>query len=328
LRRLVAALHDGHGVVYKGNRAERAGFPFAVDWIEGEVVITFSDDGWYEVGDVVERINGVEAKKLLQSDEELISGSPQWKRHRSLRAFGWGEYGSVVSLEVKRNGKIVEINAGRLAKKPLQEVPKPNPVEEIEPGVYYVNLSIATMESIQKHVKDIAAAKGVVFDLRGYPNSNHLVISHLLTAPDTSSAWMQVPEIIYPDGENRAGWTRHGWHMTPLTPHIEGKVAFITDGRAISYAESFMGLVEHYKLGEIVGQPTAGTNGNANPFSLPGGYRVMWTGMRVVKHDGSRHHLVGILPTVPAERTIQGVLDGRDEFLEKALEVVRPVSED
>jgi C-terminal processing protease CtpA/Prc len=41
--------------------------------------------------------------------------------------------------------------------------------------------------------------------------------------------------------------------------------------------------------------------------------------MRVRKHDGSQHHLVGIQPDVEAERTIEGVRNGRDEVLEKAL---------
>jgi C-terminal processing protease CtpA/Prc len=84
-----------------------------------------------------------------------------------------------------------------------------------------------------------------------------------------------------------------------------------------------MGFIEGYRLAEIVGQPTAGTNGNVNPFALPGGFRISWTGMKVVKHDGSQHHLIGIQPTVPAERTIQGVREGRDEFLEQALEIIR-----
>jgi len=97
---------------------------------------------------------------------------------------------------------------------------------------------------------------------------------------------------------------------------------FITDGRAISFAESMMGIVEGYRMGEIVGQATAGTNGNVNPLALPGGYTVGWTGMRVLKHDGSRHHGVGILPTVPVRRTRAGVAAGRDEPLERAIEVV------
>ena len=44
--------------------------------------------------------------------------------------------------------------------------------------------------------------------------------------------------------------------------------------------------------------------------------------MKVLKHDGSRHHGVGIAPTVPVSRSIAGVAAGRDELLEKALAVV------
>jgi C-terminal processing protease CtpA/Prc len=84
-----------------------------------------------------------------------------------------------------------------------------------------------------------------------------------------------------------------------------------------------MGLVEHHRLAPIVGEPTAGTNGNVNPFVLPGRYGVSWTGMKVLKQDGSRHHGVGIQPTVPCSRTIAGVAAGRDEQLERALAIVR-----
>jgi C-terminal processing protease CtpA/Prc len=50
---------------------------------------------------------------------------------------------------------------------------------------------------------------------------------------------------------------------------------------------------------------------------------VPWTGMRVVKHDGSQHHLVGIQPTIPVPRTLEAVREGRDELLERALAVIR-----
>ena len=56
---------------------------------------------------------------------------------------------------------------------------------------------------------------------------------------------------------------------------------------------------------------------------LPGGIRVYWTGMRVLKHDGSQHHLAGIKPTVWVDRTIAGEHAGRDEFIDKALTVIR-----
>ena len=96
----------------------------------------------------------------------------------------------------------------------------------------------------------------------------------------------------------------------------------MTGGEAISAAETLMGIAEHHRLGAIVGGPTAGTNGNVNILALPGGYRVAWTGMKVTKQDGSRHHGVGIRPTIPVSRTLKGVIAGRDEVLERAVEVV------
>jgi C-terminal processing protease CtpA/Prc len=134
---------------------------------------------------------------------------------------------------------------------------------------------------------------------------------------------MQIPLIVYPDQKNIVDYQKMGWGLVAKEPLIKGKAVFMIYGGCISYAESFMSFIEFYNLAEIVGQPTAGTNGNVNPFMLPGGFRIIWTGMKVFKHDGSQHHLIGIQPTVPAERTIQGVIEGRDEFLEKALEVVK-----
>jgi C-terminal processing protease CtpA/Prc len=132
-----------------------------------------------------------------------------------------------------------------------------------------------------------------------------------------------VPIVTTPDHAQMSEYDTNGrWTLEPIAPRLRGKIAFLTDGRAISYAESYMGIIEAYKLAEIVGETTAGTNGNVNPFVLPGGYRVVWTGMKVLKHDGSRHHGVGIQPTVPVSRTIRGVREKRDEQLERAIEIV------
>jgi hypothetical protein len=72
-----------------------------------------------------------------------------------------------------------------------------------------------------------------------------------------------------------------------------------------------------------VDEPTAGANGHVKHFTLPGGYRFSWTGMQVLKHESTQHHLIGILPTIPMTRIIQGVREWRDELLERALEVIK-----
>lgn len=97
----------------------------------------------------------------------------------------------------------------------------------------------------------------------------------------------------------------------------------LTNARAISYAETVMGIIEHYRLAEIVGGATAGTNGNVNSIPLPGGYTLRWTGMKVLKQDGSQHHGIGIQPTIPVSPTRNGIAAGRDECLERGIQVVR-----
>ena len=110
--------------------------------------------------------------------------------------------------------------------------------------------------------------------------------------------------------------------LVPAEPHISGKVVFLTGGVAISYAESVMGYVEALGL-DIVGGPTAGTNGDVRAVNLPTGSTVYFTGRKVTRHDGTRSHLEGIRPTVPVEPTVAGIRAGKDEVLERALELMR-----
>ena len=82
-----------------------------------------------------------------------------------------------------------------------------------------------------------------------------------------------------------------------------------------------MEFIKDFKLTTIVGQPTAGTNGNINTIHLPGGYQISFTGMLIKNHDGSKHHLGEIVPDVLVERTIKGIAAGKDELLEKDIEL-------
>jgi C-terminal processing protease CtpA/Prc len=208
----------------------------------------------------------------------------------------------------------------------MQTEPRPDPIAELDGGVYYVDLTRAPWSRVRETMNRLAQARGVVFDMRGYPENPRggsvQVVQHL--AQDTvRAAPAQTPQVMYPDQDSLVGYDSDRFTLAPNTPTIDGPVVFLADARAISAGERLMGIVKHYDLATIVGQPTAGASGAINPTDLIGNYQVTWTGQRVRKHDGSQHHLVGIRPDVEVERTIDGVRSGRDEVLRKGLDVLR-----
>jgi C-terminal processing protease CtpA/Prc len=323
----VAALRDGHGYVSHSSDGGMRLLPVAWTWVDDRLVVTKGGMGGPMPGDVVVSIGGRPVEALLAAARKEISGATeQWIRWRALTRLRRSAEAAPVRLEVlshaREDEKIaVTLTPGSAAAVPVE--PRGEKVAEMRPGIWYVDLDRITTEDFTKALPDLEKAKGIVFDMRGYPNglNAHVLFGHLIEKP-VQSAHFLVPTLGRPDRTDMEFDSGGRWTIPPLKPYLKSKRAWIIDGRAISYAESCMGIVEAEKLGAIVGEATAGTNGNVNPFTVPGGYRIMWTGMKVVKHDGSPHHGVGILPTVPASRTRAGIAAGRDELLEKALEAI------
>jgi hypothetical protein len=327
LRRLVAQLRDGHGGVH--TPASRASLPLRWDWVEDQLVVTVvaeSVQGRIVPGDAVIKINGRTAAEVVADKENLVSGATlQWTRYRALQELARGQSGKTAELEVESFREPRHTNKVLLQyeqSSPLEER-RPAAIAEIEPRMFYIDIGRTSDEEFDSKLPLLEKAQGIIFDFRGYPSKlSPKFLTHLSDENLNSAQWL-IPVVLWPDRHDMQ--FEHGgeWHLQPSKPLLRARRAFITDGRTISQAESDMGIVEYYKLGTIVGTPTAGTNGNVNSFTLPGGYTITWTGMKVLKQNGSRHHGVGIIPNLAVSRTRAGIAAGRDEFLERAVEAVR-----
>ncbi|MEM7202634.1 MAG: S41 family peptidase [Planctomycetota bacterium] len=329
IARLVGSLDDGHGRVMGGSRRDLDGYlPVALRWAGADLVICGLGSGVEDVriGEVVESIDGAPVTRLHDQMVDLVSSAtPGWTRYRTQMMFARWPTQDPVRLALRGpDGKRRDMSLARVAEFVAdQSDERPANGSAVAEGIVYFDLNRAPTEELDKHLEALAAAKGIIFDMRGYPDSAAKDVVELLMTDRGQSAIWGVPRIESPD---RSTWEWDGagrWQLRPREPHLAAKVAFLTDGRAISYAESIMGIVEAYRLGEIIGATTAGTNGNVNPFEVAGGFRISWTGMRVLKHDGSRHHGVGIAPTVPVEPTAKGIAAGQDEVLDRAVAVLQ-----
>jgi C-terminal processing protease CtpA/Prc len=323
LQRLSAAAPDGHARVGCPGKMHQAMPPFAVDVIEGRIVITASADPRLLPGDLILSLNGQPADLQLKEYEALASGSPQFRTVRARWRFGNGPSGSTLTLRIQRRNVELEVVVTRNDKAVSQSFGPA--IRHFDDGVYYIDLSRASMADIDAAMAQLANAPGIVLDLREPPTGGHMILSHMLIRPDESKEWLRFPRLIRPDHgpTSIASWNTDGWELRALQPHIAGRVAFLVGPATASYGESIIGVAEHYRLGEIVGSVTAGANGNIAQVAEPSGCTSIFSGLRVTKLDGSRLHLVGFRPTIPATPTIAGVAAGRDEVLEKALAYVR-----
>jgi hypothetical protein len=155
----------------------------------------------------------------------------------------WGPRDSEATLEIRRGSEVVTTTRTRESSPEIPTEPRPEYVAELEPGIFYVNLDLAEMPEILDRIDEIPAADRVVFDLRGYLDSNHMVLTHL-TDQNLNSAFWHIPQIIYPDHDGEAQFNESRWDLPPAAPRVQGKVVLLTNSQAISCSESVMGIVE------------------------------------------------------------------------------------
>ncbi len=193
----------------------------------------------------------------------------------------------------------------------------------MQTGILYVDLTRLTDADFAAALPRLATAKGIVFDVRGYPGSlwsPGAFLPDLSDKPLTSPQWL-VPEVKQPD---RQGVDRPGHRLEPSAQRAvpvrpEGlhhrwtrdRLRRILDrDRRTRQARCNRGCTDGRDQRDHRSIPAAGWG------------HFAFTGMKVLKQDGSPHHGVGIRPTIPVTQTRAGIAAGRDESLERAAEAV------
>ncbi|MBI3406834.1 MAG: hypothetical protein HY040_00575, partial [Planctomycetes bacterium] len=242
LRRLVAALHDGHGRVNQGGFRYQETFrpPFQWDWVEERLAIVHAPaDADLKPGDVVTKIEGRPAPEVIAQREELISSAtPQYRRYVALAELALGVKDSALKLEIlSPAGQTREVKLRRTVPFTEFQEKRPEKIAELKPGVMYVDIDRITDAEFRAARPKLAEATGIVFDLRGYPRRGGFgVLDHLTDKPVNCAQW-HIPFVLRPDHE-KMQFAFSDWKVKPAQPRFKAKVAFLSDGRAISAAET------------------------------------------------------------------------------------------
>ncbi len=189
----------------------------------------------------------------------------------------------------------------------------------------YLDLGqLSGLAEFERAFDELHGTDGLIIDIRGYPRFMvQLLLSARLNDRPVKSAIFEIPVVSSYDLLER-GWEIGQYEVKPdPKKHYAGPVVVLVNERTRGTAEDLGIYLKDARRVTFVGGPTAGCNGNRTWLSLPGAGRMFFTGMRVKFGDGSRFQNIGILPDVPVAPTIEGIRAGRDEVLEKGIEVLR-----
>jgi hypothetical protein len=187
-------------------------------------------------------------------------------------------------------------------------------------STYYFNLSQNELtDTLLRFIDD--PSKHIVFEVRGYitPDSERKQLLNKLITDTVVQRNLLGYQILSPVNKK---FVSSPVTRIPENKKPKAKFYFLASESTQSAPETFLDVIKYWKLGTLIGKHTAGANGNINYQYLPGGIMVTFSGLKVVNSDGSKHHLSGVQPDYEVDYTIQDVIQKRDPFIEKALEII------
>lgn len=333
LKRFTAKLNDGHvGVQYSKSDGNDFYPGFRWEVVENQLVITETLEeikDKLKPGDIILEIDGLNALAKLASYDSIVSGATiEWKRvdnsyrKGSLEMLVSGKENSIMKLKVLHIDKTINsVEIARNHNGYLNEK-KLNKIFEILNGIYYIDMTRCTLEDYDLIRHKLIHSKGIIYDCRGFPKMFGIYLSDMSKRDMIVAFNMSTPLILYPDRNKITYDVFPNDTILGSDDYLRARKVVITNSRAISGAESLLMTIQYYELATIVGEHTAGTDGIMNGFILPGGYKVVFTGEKFLNYDGSQFNGIGVIPDVLTSKSVEGVSKGKDELLEKAIEVV------
>lgn len=328
--KLLSSLNDGHSTISMTPALENFfgkyyWVPFECRYIKHKFVVSkIINDSIaslinIKVGDIITSINGEKVKSTWKSLSGYICASNNFDRQFNFsQSFMFRSTDGKFVVNRIRMGKIIS-NTFSLPAKPSL-VTDNHPWKIIDDSIGYVNMGDLLKTQVHSAMNDIANTKGIIFDIRNYPKGTWSLIAEYLCKDYFTMAKICFPSLSYPGVFKFFEPVSYGKE----NPHpYSGKVILLVDESTQSHGEfSAMGLQAATRT-VTLGNTTAGADGDVTDFiELPGSFIMRFSGLGVYYPDGTITQRKGIKIDIKVRPTIKGLLEGKDEPLERAIRFI------
>ena len=331
--KLIDKIQDTHANIWGYDRILSDYFgkyavPCRISFIENKAVVTeiyssIDSTIQLQIGDSIEKVNGISVDKIVKQKLPIYPASnhPTKLSHIARDLLRCNT--ESISITYKRSGQIKTDTAKCLPMgknySAISDIEKKS-WKMLDDHIGYIYSGSIKISELSEIMKNFENCKGIIIDLRCYP-SEFIIFS-------LSEYLMPVPIQFVKFSHTNFDMPGMFIFTEPLTAgknnpeYFKGKVIILVNETTQSRAEYHSMAFRKAPKVIVMGSTTAGADGNVSQFYLPGGIFTMISGIGVYYPDGTETQGVGIVPDIEIKPTIKGIIEGRDEVHEKAIQEI------
>ena len=305
--------------------------PVHVRFIENQLVVTdyyneeLRNEVGLKIGDIITKINEIPVQEIVKAKSKYYPASNIPTRLRDISSDLLRSNSNEIEIEFLSPRSEAQTKSLKLYPKDSLDIYRwyrkndNKSYKLLENNIGYVTLGSIKDEDIQNIKNEFIDTKGIIIDIRNYPST---FVPFSLGSFFVSSF---APFVKFTNGTvdnpGEFAFTKE-LKIPSKGKTYKGKLIVLVNELSQSQAEY---TAMAFKAGDnttIIGSTTAGADGNVSAILLPGGLRTMISGIGVNYPNGGETQRIGIVPDIEVLPTIEGIRQGKDELLEKAIEII------
>jgi C-terminal processing protease CtpA/Prc len=332
---LIGEIKDSHATIWDADNTinrllgERI-IPIIIS-IENKPVVTgFYSKGnhlkeSFQKGDIILKIDDKKVSDIYKVMSPLIPSSNSSSLARDVCRNLLRTNNQELTIELSRNNKKIVLNTKTIDFADVDVNEDPSESDStfrlLDNNLAYIHnstLKIKDLESVWGKMKN---TKGLIIDNRNYPKTFHFWnFGDYLFSKETSFVKFTENSFAMPGLHSFKEYYKIGKDCDSC---YKGKVVILVNEITQSSSEFQAMVYKSLPNSTIVGSTTAGADGSLATINLPGYIVSAISGIGVYFPDGRETQRIGILPDIFIRPTIKGIINNKDEVLDKAIEFLK-----
>ena len=331
---MASKLNDTHAIIMNNYIYQKLGyhfFPVGFGYINGKTFVSeiFHDSlaiiNNLQVGDIIKKINGISIDVLRDSIGKFVSASNEAVMNREVnKLLGVGKEGHK-SIIIIRNGKELQVKVNNYYEFPrlsLWEQKHKQWCFLENKNIGYINMGMVYPDNVAHIMSQLMNTKTIIFDVRNYPNDTLYEFCKFLLSHKVPFVKGFFPVIGNP-GIYHYGNNLYTGPENINANYYKGKIIILVNEETQSHAEFTVMSLQSVPESVILGNQTAGADGNCSILFLPGNINTRFSGVGIYYPDNSPTQRIGIVPDIYFNPNIDEFEKGKDLMLEEAIRLAK-----